>query len=178
MSETEDENLEHWIAMDDGGFARRKKGLWPPRVLASVIDENLWRSEFLVASYRGSVVPTAASSSVSKPALANRQALPSNVFPGTLYYIVKASPTMTVGLSFLPKDTQGRRHKHSVDEIYVLYSGRAFVYKNDTCSLLSAGMATFIPSNVPHALKTLEDTILIWRFPVPMDAVEYDFLSA
>ena len=82
---------------------------------------------------------------------------------------------MTVGVSVLPKGTRGRRHRHPVDEVYLLYAGKALLSKDDKSIIMSPGMAIFIPSNTPHALETLEDTVLVWQFPVPLHTVEYDF---
>ena len=60
-------------------------------------------------------------------------------------------------------------HQHPQEQIAHVVSGRMRMFVSGVPHELSAGQSIYLPSDVPHGVETLEDTLVIDTFSPPRD---------
>lgn len=75
--------------------------------------------------------------------------------------------SMTVARFEISKGGGVAVHHHANEQISMVQRGRVKFVLNGVESIVSAGEAVHIPSNVPHSAEALEDTVVVDLFSPP-----------
>ncbi|MFV9507913.1 MAG: cupin domain-containing protein [Oscillochloridaceae bacterium umkhey_bin13] len=96
------------------------------------------------------------------------------VFPGVRRHRLTATEQAYVMEVLLEAGSQVPRHQHPQEQISYVVRGRLRFHLGDSVTEAGPGMAVAIPGDTPHAVETIEESLVIDTF-VPARA---DYLAA
>ena len=92
-----------------------------------------------------------------------------DIVPGVRRQTITTGTTMYQMRARLDAGSVLPIHQHPQEQIAHVVSGRMIMIVNGARHELSAGQSIYLPSNVPHGVETLEDTLVIDTFSPPRD---------
>ena len=92
-----------------------------------------------------------------------------DMVPGIRRQTITSGATMYQMRAQLEAGSRLPVHQHRQEQIAHIVSGRMIMTVDGVPHELSAGQSIYLPSNVPHGVETLEDTLVIDTFSPPRD---------
>jgi quercetin dioxygenase-like cupin family protein len=91
------------------------------------------------------------------------------ISPGIRRRTITSGATMYQMRAELDAGSRLPEHSHPQEQIAHVISGRMRMFVAGIPQEMTAGDAVYLPSNVPHRVETLEDTVVIDTFSPPRD---------
>ena len=91
------------------------------------------------------------------------------IAPGIRRQTITSGATMYQMRARLEAGSRLPVHHHPQEQIAHIVSGRMIMFVSGEPHELSAGQSIYLPSDVPHGVETLEETVVIDTFSPPRD---------
>ena len=92
-----------------------------------------------------------------------------DIVPGIRRQTITTGATMYQMRARLDAGSRLPVHQHPQEQIAHIVSGRMIMIVDGVRHELSSGQSIYLPSNVPHGVETLEDTLVIDTFSPPRE---------